>query len=279
LHVIVAKARPVVRGALAAALVVAAIVGVSRASAAGLEVVGGRLWTETANHPCAGPADATVAMGSGTSYSAVSITIPSGCAGREVVVTVVDGTTVQGTGSWTVAASGATTVPVGSYTAASNLTVQAVVDGWGLPTTWSFTPPATGPVTCAVTGVVVWYNGPGGAWTRRVDPATGQTCTARLVSASTPSQYNPYSDFTVEVTTTGPGDVQWELTVDFADPHFGFSPRGIDSWANFHVTSTCGDRPLVTIAGDEPYHDTVASSRTISGRAYTGAGGGVLSCP
>jgi len=173
-------------------------------------VQSGTLGVQVSGHPCSGTATATAATGSGTTYSAVSITVPSGCAGKELFLTLLNGSTVLRSGTATVAGSGATTVTfTGTYTATSSLTVQAVVDGWNLPTTWSFTPPVSYP-TCQVYRLV------GGVETARpgtctvtglkVDSFWG-TVGSRMANVSISFSYSgatypDYFRFTVDMATS-----------------------------------------------------------------------------
>lgn len=186
-------------------------VGLVVANAASLQVQSGTLGAQVSDHPCSGTAAATAATGSGTTYSAVSIiTVPSGCAGKELFLTLLNGSTVLRSGTANVAGSGATTVTfTGTYTATSSLTVQAVVDGWNLPTTWTFTPPVSYPI-CQVCRLV------GGVETAR----PGSTCTvtgltvdsywgtvgSRMANVSIAFSYSgatypDYFKFTVDMTT------------------------------------------------------------------------------
>jgi hypothetical protein len=112
--------RTLVVGLTAVVLLAAA----SFANAASLQVQSGTLGVQVSGHPCSGTATATAATGSGTTYSAVSITVPSGCANRRLDVTLLNGSTVLRSDTATVAGSGATTVTfAGTYTATSSLTV------------------------------------------------------------------------------------------------------------------------------------------------------------
>lgn len=208
------------------------------ANAAALPLTGSSLASRTASHPCPDPdpATATAATGSGTTYSAVSATVPAECEGRELKVTLLNGTTELRSGTATVAGSGATTVDLGgSYTAAANLTVRAVVDGWDLPTTWSFTPPApTGPVTPGTTTTdlrsVQWTSVTVGR----------QFCVAVTVSTTNP---NGEEDWAVDLNTD---------QRPFNGATTGYQITGTD-WANVAFASEAPVGGKFTIVGTGAY--------------------------
>lgn len=164
---VTARRRPsrAVRGlvALATAAVAGVLATTAVASAARMDVAGGSLTSFVAGHPCAGSATTTAGPVTGGSATAVAVTPPAGCAGRPLQVTVLSGSTVLASGAATVAASGATSVPVGAYAPSASLTVRAVVDGWALPTTWSYSPPGNPFGTCTVVNTTG-------------NPIAGQTC-------------------------------------------------------------------------------------------------------
>lgn len=225
------------------------VLALTFANAAALPLDGGSLVSTTATHPCPGPATATAATGGGTTYSAVSVTMPAECAGRELKVTLLDGTTELHGGIGTVASAGATTVDLGeTYTADANLTVRAVVDGWDLPTTWSFAPPT-----------------PEG-W---VHPGNEDTVTTNLVWTSITN--NPVQGcFSVDVSTTSTTPVVWRITLDLSEAPFngattGYSIQGGDSWRYEQYASTPSAGYLQIGGTDNPQ----AGRRTIvAGQTY-----------
>lgn len=264
--------RPVV--AVAALLVVlagGALVGVVRtASAAQLAVDGGALTATTVTHPCPGTAAATAATVSGSSASGVAVIVPDGCATRTLDVTVLSGSTVVASGS-TPVTSGTTTVPVGAYTPTASMTVLAVVDGWDLPVTWSYTPPATGPVSC------------------RVPADSSVTCTATMGSGSqwgwpTVTTFNRF----VQVTTSSAKPVVWEVTFHLDDPAWPVrASRLTDTQGGLVLVSAsaCGSSPrTVTVRGTTSWgqYDQVRSGVTrtmqVEGSSIGGTGN-LLSCP
>lgn len=150
--------------ALTAAAVAGVIATTAVANAARVDVTAASVTSFVVGHPCAGSGTATAGPVAGGSPTTVAVTPPDGCAGRPLQVTVLSGTTVLASGSATVAASGATSIPVGAYAPSASLTVRAVVDGWALPTSWSYSPPGNPFGTCTVVN-------PTG------NPIAGQTCT------------------------------------------------------------------------------------------------------
>ena len=127
------------RTLLAAALVLGILASATVGHAATLAVNAGSLTSFTTGHPCEGSLAVTTPTTAGTS-STVTVTVtPAACAGRTIAVAVDDGAVVrQGT------ASGAATVTItldGAYTPSTSVQVAATIIGWGLPATWSYTPP------------------------------------------------------------------------------------------------------------------------------------------
>ena len=252
------RARKLRMAALAAVVVLA---GVSFASAAGLSLNGGTLSSAAVSHPCSGTATATAATGSGFTYSAVSVTVPVGCAGKALSLTLLNGSTVLRSGTATVAGSGATTVTfTGTYTASSSLTVLAVVDGWNLPTTWSFTLP---PIWCTVTN------------------STTATCTATvtLFTGFKPGGTASASYYDVVVQTTSASWVAWEVGFNLGNTFYGGVPSrlgnadtdGYDDgdlhWGqdgdvnDISRISACSAKPVLSVVGidsgdqDDHFHN------------------------
>jgi len=241
-----------------------ALLATSFASAAGLSLSGGSISVVASTHPCPETATATAVTGSGTTYSAVSITVPNGCGGRALSLTLLNGTTVLRSGTATVAASGATTVTfTGTYTASSSLTVRAAVGGWDLPTTWAFTPPALPALSCAP-----------------VDPSVTATCT--LVIDRWNFWGNGYRlDF--RVTTASTTAFEWEVRLDLARTDYpapgggtlfpgdpvpspwpsqpAWTPDHFGSPSNVCSTSGVADLPVLTLRGSEAWNYQVSSTK------------------
>ncbi|MGJ0223633.1 hypothetical protein ACQUZK_09560, partial [Streptococcus pyogenes] len=112
-------------------------------------VQGGVIQPLAAGRPCADGATATAPVATTTAQTQVRLTVPADCVGRTVQATVVDAAGVPHSSAPTVLTAVTQDVAVGAYTAAATMQVGAAVDGWGLATTWSWTPPRL-PVTCRI---------------------------------------------------------------------------------------------------------------------------------
>jgi hypothetical protein len=242
----------------AAAAVAVVLVGLSFASAAGLSVSGGSISAAAATHPCpgtatatapTGTATATVATGSGLTYLTASVTVPAGCAGKMVTLRMTSGATVL-TGTAAVNASNVAAVSFAptTYNATSAWTILAVVDGWDLPTTWSFTLP---PIWCTVTN------------------STTATCTATvtLFTGLKPGGTASASYYDVVVQTTSASWVQWEVGFNLGSTFYGGVPSrlgnadtdGYDDgdlhWGqggdvnDISRISACSAKPVLSVVG------------------------------
>ena len=180
-----------------------AVAGLGLASASSLGVTSVLGVTEGAS-PCSGtavgrPVGATDVQAGDPGYGAIDVTLPSGCTGaRTVQVTLLDGTQSLVAASGTVTGSGS--LSASAYRAQSVTGGVATVDGWDLPFTWDFTPPATcqvtsGSGTCVAT-VTLW---------------TGQR-----TGGSSSALY-----FDVWVTTTSSSWVSWQVTFDLSSSYYG----------------------------------------------------------
>jgi hypothetical protein len=245
----VASTRTRRRSLIAAVFALGVLATASFGSAAALGVNGGFLGTYSATHPCPGTATVTPTTGSAITFSAVGVTVPAGCAGRTLKLTMISGSTVL-SGTATVAVSGATVVSFAptTYNALSSWTIAAVVDGWNLPTTWSFTPP---PFWCTV-----------------VTTGSTATCTATVTIfvGTKPGGSSSATYYDVVVTTTSTSYVQWEVGFYLDSPFYGARPTrlgnstldgyndGRTNWngTNNAVTrqSACSVIPLLTVRGN-----------------------------
>lgn len=163
-------------------LVVTAVVAVSAVvvgNAAQLPVDAGQISVATANHPCSGRTLAVTAAPVAGTTSTVSVTMPAdwptACVGKRVDVVVADAAVTR-TGSITsapAAGSSASVTLSGAFTpAATGITTAAVVAGWSLATSWSYTPPGNPLGTCVIVN-------PAG------NPIAGQTCTVTSLQMGT----------------------------------------------------------------------------------------------
>lgn len=218
---------------LALAVAVVAVAGLGLASATGLGVAGTGVDGSSAAAPCDGTAVATpvgaidVQPGQ-PGYAGVSVELPSGCAGSHPVqVTLLQGATPVVSASGAVA--GIATLATSAYYAQQVTDAVATIDGWDLPLTWSFTPPATCQVTsgsgeCAA-GVTLW---------------TGQRN-----GGSSSALY-----FDVWVTTTSTSWVTWTVTFDLTHPYYGTAVTALgnsdlddyyDGWTHFSSSNPVND--------------------------------------
>jgi hypothetical protein len=250
--------------------VVGLLAAASFASAASLSLNAGSVTTVVSGHPCAGQATATPTSGSGTTYLATSVTVPPGCAGLSLGVTLLQGTAVVRNGTATVASSGATVVTfAGSYTASSTMTIRATVGGWDLPTSWTFTPPVPLPaVSCRV------YDHP------------SATCSV-VVTGFTVWGYPSTTHFQLDLQVVGDSNANnqhWELTFNFADAYYPFVPRGVQSNGGLVLQSGCSALPTMTVRGNPGWagpYDQIRSGQTraVYLQGYLNVGGNLLACP
>ena len=164
---------------LAAALGLGAT-GVVVSNASQLPVTGGDISVGSVAHPCAGRtlAVTTDPPVTGTT-STVSVTTPAdwpaACVGKRIDLVVADGTVTR-TGFLAQAPAANTTTPVGlnaAFTPASTgITASAVVAGWSLGTSWSYSGSTSPYGTCTVVH-------PSG------NPIAGQTCSITSLSVNT----------------------------------------------------------------------------------------------
>lgn len=245
------------------------VAGITTASAAKLSVGGASLASAVGAHPCAGVATATAPAGSGPSATGVAVVVPQGCVGRTLAVTVLSGTTAVASGSATVVA-GTTTVPVPSYALAAGLTVQAVVDGWALPVTWSYTPPTLPAVSCRIVN----------------HPAA--TCSFEITSFTAWADPWPgINKFELNGNVVGQHNANgqvWELTFDFSNAQFPFVPRGVQSNGGLVLQSGCAQLPQLVVRGNSgwagPYNEIRAGqTRSVYLQGYLSSPGNLLTCP
>lgn len=189
---------------MALAVAVVAVAGLSLASASGLGVSGAGVDGSTAVTPCTGtavarPVGAVDVQPGQPGYAGISVALPSGCSGAHPVqITLLQGANSLVSASGTV--TGTTTLTTSDYYAQYVSGAVATLDGWNLPVTWSFTPPATcqvtsGTGTCAAS-VTLW--------------------TGTRTGGSSSALY-----FDVWVTTTSTSWVTWTVTFDLTNSYYG----------------------------------------------------------
>lgn len=255
--------------AAVAGLLVVVLLGTGAASAAQLRLTpgAGRVWAQTAARCQSAPLSLTAA--SGTSVRVTGVT--AACVGRPMVVTLDDPTVTSSpqasrrfTGSATAATT--TTVTGGTLTPVPNLVPRVTIDGWLVPATWTWAPPA---VSCTI-------------------PASPSTpCTATVTRThqwTTPA--TAYQWF-VRVTSPSPTPVVWELTFNLSDPAFPFVANAFDDTQRGLVlqgASACSEKPrLVRVQGrtDWGQHHLVWAgkpSNEIEVQGYLAGTGSLLTC-
>lgn len=254
---------------VAAAAVVAALVGAQTAFAAQLQLAPPRLPHVTTVARCA---TATVTVKPVTSTTVTVTGIPAGCVGRPVQVWLGYGTNSTVAGS-TTAAGGSATVTLPSFTAAAIDGVHVRLDGWPVTAIWGYTTiPVLPLVSCT--------------------PSDGiGTCTTSW------SQQTSWGEgggtrfhWILNVTTTSTTPVNWTVTFNFSDPASPYYPTWVNEDAGGSsqlVSASCGPPRTVTVKGNSSWGFgavTASSPRQVhiqGGTAGTTptAGTSLLSCP
>ncbi len=239
------------RRLLAGSLVLLVAAGLGLASASNLAVGSSRLGATDLTAPCPGSAvvtavGATDVPAGQPAYGGIAVTLPAGCTGaRDVQVTLHAGSQVVTSSAGSVTTSG--TLSTANYYAQTVTGAVATVDGWNLPVTWSFAPPATCQVTSGsgtcIAGVTLW---------------TGQRN-----GGSSSALY-----FDVWVTTTSTSWVTYTVTFDLSSPYYGTTVTRlgnsdldgyVDGRTTFsstryvndvHRVSSCSTLPALVVTGD-----------------------------
>lgn len=257
--------RRVVMGGLAVVVALGAIgvVTLGGASAASLTVGGATITAVTVAHPCPGTLAATTPSTTG-SVSTVQVTPPAACAGRTVAVAVSDGTVVR-QGTALAPASGSVTVALdGAYVPGVATTVAATVDGWSLPTTWSYVPGVRPAIRC---------------WTS--DPA--RPCSASVtVRDAWSSGYNLDITITDTRATNANNPVPWTIEIDFSNARYPFVPNALEGSGVVPAANACGARPVMTFTGVTTWgeHNMLRrdTQRTVWIQARNDGSGAILDC-
>lgn len=237
------------RAATVAVLAVLAVTSLGLASASSLDVSSRRVSTSAVTAPCPGivTTAANPTNTADTRFNRVAVTLPAGCGTRSLQVAVRDGTSWRTSAATTITGSGVVQLS-GSYTADSTITMQATVDGWDLPGTWSYEPAG-----CAVTD------------------GSGATCSADVVVfvGSKPGG-GSFTYYDVAVTTTSTTPVPWQVTIRTSHPDLPGAPTrlgnstldayndGATAWSNagsvndVNRVSPCTDAPGVIVVAGRP---------------------------
>lgn len=197
------------RRAVVAAVIVTSLAAMGVAQAAGLDVSAGSI---TPFEPATACTDRTVEVTPGDVTrqgvaESVVVTVPEECAGVTGRLSL-----VEASGAREVeltAAPGETTVAVDPYPAGDVAGAALVLAGWGVPTTWSYTPAPLDPVY------------PGDEDTVTSEP---QWQLSQPTSACV----------TVDVTTDSAEPVEWRVELDLSLPPFNGVTQGYslsDTWA------------------------------------------------
>lgn len=209
-------------------------------------------------HPCPGTAAATPEDPHGSQkYNDVRVALPAGCDGRLQVAVIENGTRI---GSYDGPVSAGGTVLLDDFVHGGyrpeQVTVIATLDGWDLPTTWSFTPPHI--------------------WCTVITTGSTATCTATVTLAT---RRNPESGvmrdyYDVVVRTDSADFVRWEVGFQLDHAFYGGEPDslgnsnfdlfydGSTTWSqgsNYTPTTvaaragSCGDLPVLRVRGNSSF--------------------------
>lgn len=222
-----------------------------------------------------------VAVANGTVTGARSTTVlvtglGNGCGGRVVALTLfgANGAALSSvTTTLPAGTAGSATVIVPSYAPASVTGAATTVGTWGVPATWTYTPPAVVPaVSCAVLN----------------DPTGLKTCTASnlRVEAWGYPRLDTYN-FYVTVSSASTTEVEWQITINLADPALAFEANLADSNNAVLLAPgwSCSARPMLVLRGQSgPGTKFVGNGKTVTvwmqGRssAVPTTGGSLFNC-
>lgn len=201
----------------------------------------------------------------------------SACAGKELALTLFaeDGVALTSTTtSLPAEADDSATVIVPAYTPADVAGAAVTIGTWGVPATWTYVPPVSAPlVTCTVLN----------------DPTGTKTCEAtdvRIDSWGYPT-VNTYNFYATVTSPSEVQDVEWQLTINLADPAFEVDTKLADS--NNGVTLapgwSCSAMPTLELRGrGDTNTQYVGGGSSVTvwmlGRAADGqaAGGSLFDC-
>lgn len=263
---------------LAALVLLLVILAMQPGAAAQLPLQPGTAPASSVAERCTSAVTATNGVTAANQSSTVQVSgLGSACAGRELDLTLfdADGAAVAH-GSMTVAgdAGGAATVPVSAYDPADVEGIALTIGTWGVPGLWSYEPPAAAPmVSCTVLN----------------DPSGTKTCDVTDVRVDAWG-YPEVNTFNFYATVTSPSeseDVEWELTLNLADPGFKLNAKLADSNNGVMLAPgwSCSDMPMVQLRGEE-YVNTkfVGGDKTVTvwiqGKAASDSatGGSLFNC-
>ena len=163
---------------------------------------------------------------------------------------------------------------VGPYSPSEVAGAAVTIGTWGVPATWTYVPPVSAPlVTCTVLN----------------DPTGTKTCEATNVHIDSWG-YPTINTYNFYATVTSPSelqDVEWQLTINLADPAFEVDTKLADS--NNGVTLapgwSCASMPILELRGRGDTNTQyvgggVTHTVWMLGRAATGLipGGTLFNC-
>ena len=230
--------------AVAVLLVLVVLLGLALrpAHAAQLSLTAGNITNVSVSDRCTETVAATHGTSTGGAATTVRVTgMGEACGGRDLALTLYgqDGAVVTSTTSTLAAdATDATTLIVPEYAPASVAGAAVTIGTWGVPASWTYTPPVSSPLaTCTVLN----------------DPSGTKTCDVTDVRIESwgypePNAYNFYA------TVTSPSesqDVEWQVTLNLADPAFEVSTALADSNNGVQLAPgwSCSAMPTVELRG------------------------------
>ena len=249
-------------------------------AAAQLSLLPGSLTSLSLSERCTQALTATHDTATTGEASTVTVSgLGAACAGRDLDLTLYgsDGEALTAVSTSLAADTGAsTTVMVPAYTPTQVAGIAATVGTWGVPAAWTYTPPVTPSelVSCTVLN----------------DPTGTKTCQAtdlRIEAWGYPQADN----FNFFATVTSPSeseDVEWQLTINLADPEFQLLANRADS--NNAVTLapewSCASMPVLELRGQAAVSTKyVGGGKTVTvwlhgmAAAASTAGGNLFTCP
>lgn len=227
---------------LAASIVAAAFLGLAVADAAQLSVSNGGLFLGNLVRCTNGPVATTGGTTHvGSTFTSVQLSsVPAGCTGSAVEVTVYDAANAAiATGSGT-AAGGSFDITTTSFPYSAVAGVALLFDTWGVPATW--TVPVVPPFACVYAD---------SNWNALVPT---QYCTLNTITTTTGTT-GAYPYVTVTFRVTSPPNQRFLLTADFgsivAPPGFpGWTPKSVAVITlTAHPPYACFGLPIATVRG------------------------------
>lgn len=198
----------------------------------------------------------------------VRLTVPPTCVGTEARLRLVgaSGPLAATDAVVVLGSAGSVDVPVPAYAPAGVTGLALTLDGWGVATAWTWTPPATGPaITC---------------WTS--DPA--RPCVATVTVRGGNVWSTGYDlDITVRDVRAGNANnpVEWTIRLDFSSSVYPWVPTGAFG-SGVVRQSSCADLPTLTLTGQTGWgeHHTLRRGdvRTVWVQPRNDGAGGLLSC-